>query len=125
MKQNPEQMQHASTEPASPSPGEFAVGEALVEKIKQRLRLIFDPEIPVNIFDLGLIYEIGVNDRQARIVMTLTSPHCPVAESLPQQVKAVIAALDELDEVEVKISWNPPWSPDRLTDEVKLDLGIL
>ena len=99
--------------------------EATRQKIVEVLRQIFDPELPVNIYDLGLIYGIQVDDLKANITMTLTSPHCPVAESMPQQVASAVRSLDEIDEAEVELTWDPPWHPDVLSDEVKLELGIL
>jgi FeS assembly SUF system protein len=99
--------------------------EATRQKIVEVLRQIFDPELPVNIYDLGLIYGIQVDELKAHITMTLTSPHCPVAESMPQQVASAVRSLDEIDEAEVELTWDPPWHPDVLSDEVKLELGIL
>ena len=95
------------------------------EKIVEVLRQIYDPEIPVNIYDLGLIYDIQVEELEAHVTMTLTSPHCPVAESMPDQVASAIRSLDEIDEAHVELTWTPPWHPDVLSDEVKLELGIL
>jgi FeS assembly SUF system protein len=99
--------------------------EATRQKIVEVLRQIYDPELPVNIYDLGLIYGIQVDELKAHITMTLTSPHCPVAESMPQQVASAVRSLDEIDEAEVELTWDPPWHPDVLSDEVKLELGIL
>jgi FeS assembly SUF system protein len=102
-----------------------AQGDPLVEKIIAQLRQIYDPEIPVNLYDLGLIYDIQVDGLRARILMTLTTPNCPVADSMPDQVASVVRALDEIDEVDVELTWDPPWSPDGLSDEVRLELGLL
>ena len=97
----------------------------LQEKIIAALRNIYDPELPVNIYDLGLIYSIDIKGRDVDVVMTLTSPNCPVAGSMPAQVECAINALDEVDNVCVELTWDPPWDSDSLSDEVKLTLGLL
>lgn len=97
----------------------------LHDKIVSVLRTIYDPELPVNIYDLGLIYTIEIRERHVDVVMTLTSPNCPVAGSMPGQVECAIKALDEVDDVCVELTWDPPWSSDKLSDEVKLTLGLL
>lgn len=98
----------------------------LEKQIISTLKFIFDPEIPVNIFDLGLIYEINVSEnKDVHIVMTLTSPNCPVAESLPQQVKDEIERISEVTSVKIELSFDPPWDSDNISDEAKLDLGLL
>ncbi|KAA0236944.1 MAG: DUF59 domain-containing protein [Armatimonadetes bacterium] len=90
------------------------------------LRCIYDPEIPVNIYDLGLIYEVAVDESaDARIVMTLTSPMCPVAEELPLEVEEKVRLVPSLKNVTVELTWDPPFSIDRMSDEVKLLLGLL
>ena len=90
------------------------------------LQTIFDPEIPVNIYDLGLIYEIKVNDdNKVDILMTLTSPNCPVAESLPREVKANIEDMKEVTEVNLTLTFDPPWTKDMLSEEAMLELGFL
>lgn len=99
--------------------------DPLIDKIIDLLRQVYDPEIPVNIYDLGLIYDIRIDGLQAHVAMTLTSPNCPVAETLPEQVRSLVASVDEIDEARVELSWNPPWSTDLLSDEVKLELGML
>lgn len=98
---------------------------SLQERVIAALRSIYDPELPVNIYDLGLIYEMNIQGRDVTIVMTLTSPNCPVAGSLPAQVETVLKRIDDIGEVCVKLTWDPPWNMDRLTDEVKLTLGLL
>ena len=96
------------------------------EEIVRVLKTIYDPEIPVDIYELGLIYDVYVNeDKDVRIIMTLTSPNCPVAESLPQEVKEKVKSLDELNEVEVELTFDPPWSQDIMSEEAKLELGML
>lgn len=100
--------------------------EKIGEEIVRVLKTIYDPEIPVDIYELGLIYDVFVNeDKDARIIMTLTSPNCPVAESLPQEVKEKVQSLDELNEVEVELTFDPPWSQDIMSEEAKLELGML
>jgi FeS assembly SUF system protein len=95
------------------------------QQIIAKLLTLYDPEIPVNIYDLGLIYEIKIEGSRVSITMTLTAPNCPVAESLPQEIKESIAELPEVSEVFIKLTFDPPWSMDNLSDSVKLDLGLL
>jgi FeS assembly SUF system protein len=97
----------------------------LQEKIIAALRNIYDPELPVNIYDLGLVYSVDIKGRDVGIVMTLTSPNCPVAGSMPAQVECAIKAFDEVDNVCVELTWDPPWDSNSLSDEVKLTLGLL
>ncbi|MEI8201824.1 MAG: iron-sulfur cluster assembly protein [Bacteroidota bacterium] len=98
----------------------------LEAKIVETLRGIFDPEIPVNIFDLGLIYGIRVNEEnEVHIIMTLTSPNCPVAESLPNDVHNEIKAIDEVKSVVIELTFDPPWDKDMLSEEAMLELGLL
>ena len=100
--------------------------EALGEKIVRVLKTIFDPEIPVDIYELGLIYYVFVNeDNDVKILMTLTTPNCPVAESLPQEVKEKVRELDEVNEVELELTFDPPWTRDLISEEAKLELGFL
>ncbi len=100
--------------------------QALGEKIVRLLKTIFDPEIPVDIYELGLIYDVFVNeDNDVKIVMTLTTPNCPVAESLPQEVKEKVRELDEVNEVELELTFDPPWTRDLISEEAKLELGFL
>ncbi|MGI6321610.1 MAG: metal-sulfur cluster assembly factor [Bacteroidales bacterium] len=96
------------------------------KEIIKRLKYIYDPEMPVNIFDLGLIYNIEVNDNNdVKITMTLTSPNCPVGELLPQQVVSELQFMRELNKIEVDVTFEPPWDSDLISDEAKLDLGLL
>ena len=98
----------------------------LGEKIVKELKSIFDPEIPVDIYELGLIYDVFVNeDNEVKILMTLTSPNCPVAESLPQEVEEKIRSIDEVKTAEVEITFDPPWTKDLMREEAKLELGFL
>tara|TARA_B000000609_G_C23957620_1_gene232300 strand:+ start:98 stop:400 length:303 start_codon:yes stop_codon:yes gene_type:complete len=97
----------------------------LREKIISEIKKIYDPEIPVNIFELGLIYKIDINeDRKVLIEMTLTSPNCPVAESLPNSVKENILKIDEVESVDLKLVWNPPWTKDKMSEAAKLELNL-
>ena len=97
----------------------------LKEKIIKEIKKIYDPEIPVNIFELGLIYKIEVIDnKKALIEMTLTSPNCPVAESLPNSVKENILKIDEIEDVELKLVWDPPWTKEKMSEAAKLELNI-
>ena len=99
---------------------------ALGEKIVRVLKTIFDPEIPVDIYELGLIYDVFVNeDYEVKILMTLTTPNCPVAETLPLEVEDKIKSLNEVKDAEVEITFDPPWSQDLMSDEAELELGML
>lgn len=110
--------------PAGEVPGE--PGGALYESIISALREIYDPEIPVNIYDLGLIYSVEVTDEaDAKVLMTLTTPHCPVAESMPGEVELRVGAVPGVRDAEVEIVWDPPWDPSKMSDEAKLELGML
>ena len=97
----------------------------LRDRIIAALRNIYDPELPVNIYDLGLIYDIAIKGRDVDVVMTLTSPNCPVAGSMPGQVECAIKIFEDVDNVCVELTWDPPWDSNRLSDEVKLTLGLL
>ena len=98
----------------------------LGEKIVKELKSIFDPEIPVDIYELGLIYDVFVNeDNEVKILMTLTTPNCPVAETLPQEVEEKIKSIDEVKTAEVEITFDPPWTKDLMSEEAKLELGFL
>ena len=97
----------------------------LKDKIITEVKKIYDPEIPVNIYDLGLIYNIEIkNDNEVFIEMTLTSPNCPVAESLPKMVKENINSIEGVKKVELKLVWNPPWTKDMMSEEAKLELNL-
>ncbi len=100
--------------------------QELGEKIVRVLKTIYDPEIPVDIYELGLIYDVFVNeDMDVKILMTLTSPNCPVAETLPVEVEEKVKSLDELKDVEVEITFDPPWTQELMSEEAKLELGFL
>ena len=98
----------------------------LAEKVIDALRQIYDPEIPVNIYDLGLIYNVEVGeDKKALITMTLTTPHCPVAESMPAEVELRASYVEGIQDAEVQLVWDPPWDPSKMSEEAKLELGFL
>ena len=100
--------------------------EILKDRIIQRLKTIHDPEIPLNIYELGLIYEIEIDENSdVLIVMTLTAPNCPVAESLPLEVEEAVKQTEGVNNVQVQITFEPAWSMDKLSDEAKLELGFL
>lgn len=110
-----------------PAQGDAAPGgEALREPIIAALREVHDPEIPVNIYDLGLIYKIDIGEaNHIAIDMTLTAPACPVAGMMPVMVKDAVKTVDGVGEVDVELVWDPPWSPDTMSDAAKLQLGML
>lgn len=100
-------------------------GGEVYEAVIDRLKGIYDPEIPVNIYDLGLIYGVEVNDAHAIITMTLTTPHCPVAESMPGEVEMQVCAVPGIADAEVNLVWDPPWDPGKMSDEARLEMGML
>jgi len=96
------------------------------EAIIETLKTIFDPEIPVNIYEMGLIYEVKMDDElNAHILMTLTTPNCPVAESLPQEVKERISEIDGINSAEVELTFEPPWDQTMMSEAAQLELGLL
>jgi FeS assembly SUF system protein len=98
----------------------------LGEKIVEVLKSIYDPEIPVDIYELGLIYDVFVNpENEVKILMTLTTPNCPVAESLPQEVEDKVKSMDIIKDCEVEITFDPPWTHELMSEEAKLELGML
>ena len=97
----------------------------LKEKIISEIKKIYDPEIPINIYELGLIYKIEIiNTDKVLIEMTLTSPNCPVAESLPNSVKNNILKINEIEDVDLKLVWDPPWTKDKMSEAAKLELNL-
>lgn len=95
-------------------------------RVIEQLKTIFDPEIPVNIYELGLVYEIHIDkERQLTITMTLTSPNCPVAESLPIEVESKMKTITGVANANVNIVWEPPWTPELMSEAAKLELGML
>ena len=114
----------AGEDVARPDPDEGDA--ALQERVLEAMKTVRDPEIPVNLVDLGLIYELIVRkDGTVYVEMTLTTPACPVAGSLPGQVEAAVKAVEGVKEVRVKLVWTPPWTRDRMTEEAKLELGLM
>lgn len=109
--------------PAVPEAGQ-PDGE-LYEAVIEALKEIYDPEIPVNIYDLGLIYNVEINNGHAMVSMTLTTPHCPVAESMPGEVELRVGAVPGIGDAEVNLVWEPAWTPANMTDEARLELGML
>lgn len=100
--------------------------QALGEKILRVIKTIYDPEIPVDIYELGLIYDVFVNeDLEVKILMTLTTPNCPVAETLPLEVEEKVKSINEVKNAHVEITFDPPWSQDLMSEEAKLELGML
>ena len=103
-----------------------APGGDLYEAVVAALKEIYDPEIPVNIYDLGLIYGVDVDDESdVTVTMTLTTPHCPVAETMPGEVELRAASVPGVRDAEVNLVWDPPWGPEKMTDEARLELGML
>ena len=96
----------------------------LKDKIIEEMKKIYDPELPVNIYELGLIYDIQVNKNKAQIKMTLTTPNCPVAESLPKMVKDNVLKIEEVSDVDLKLVWSPPWTKDMMSEAAKLELNL-
>jgi FeS assembly SUF system protein len=109
-----------------PEPQAEAPGGDLYEAVIEALKDIYDPEIPVNIYDLGLVYEVVVTpEHHAKVKMTLTTPHCPVAESMPGEVELRVGSVPGIGDAEVELVWDPPWDPQKMSDEAKLELGML
>jgi FeS assembly SUF system protein len=94
------------------------------DKVIEEIKKIYDPEIPVNIYELGLIYDIAVDKKNISVKMTLTSPNCPVAESLPKEVKDSIMQLEEVDKVDLDLVWEPPWDKSMMSEAAKLELNL-
>ena len=108
-----------------PSAADGDVGGDVYEAVVSALKDIYDPEIPVNIYDLGLIYGVEVNEGSAIVTMTLTTPHCPVAESMPQEVELRVESVPGVRDATVNLVWEPAWDPGKMTDDAKLELGML
>ena len=110
--------------PEGVAPG--APGGELYEAVIEALKDIYDPEIPVNIYDLGLIYGVDVTkDADVAVTMTLTTPHCPVAETMPGEIEMRIGAIPGVRDAEVNVTWDPPWDASKMSDEARLELGML
>ncbi len=98
----------------------------LKDRVVEALKSVYDPEIPVDIYELGLIYDVDITeDGDALVTMTLTTPHCPVAETLPNEVELRVLSVPGIRDAEVKLVWDPPWDPSKLSDEARLELGML
>jgi len=112
--------------PTAPTQGLTSIQKSLFEaEVVEQIRMVFDPEIPVNVYDLGLIYDIQVDDaKNVNIVMTLTSPACPVAGSLPGEVESAVRGTPGIGNVTVELTWDPPFTIERMSEDVKLMLGI-
>ena len=109
-----------------PEPGKGGPGGELQEAVIEALKSIYDPEIPVDIYELGLIYDVAISeDGDAVVTMTLTTPHCPVAESMPAEVELCVLSVPGIRDAEVKLVWDPPWDPSKMSDEARLELGML
>jgi FeS assembly SUF system protein len=116
----------AATDGERPDAARMAEVTALGERVIEALRTVYDPEIPVNIYELGLVYRIDVeDDNSVRIEMTLTSPHCPVAETMPGEVEQKILAVEGVTGCKVEIVWEPTWNPTMMTEEAQLELGMV
>jgi len=96
----------------------------LKEKVIEEIRKIYDPELPVNIYELGLIYDVQVDNNNAKIKMTLTTPNCPVAESLPKEVKDGAMQVQGIENVDLELVWDPPWNKDMMSEAAKLELNL-
>jgi FeS assembly SUF system protein len=108
------------------APAGDAASDDIKERIVETLKSIYDPEIPVDIYELGLIYDVAVSeDGDAVVTMTLTTPHCPVAESMPGEVELRVLSVPGVRDAEVKLVWDPPWDPSKMSDEARLELGML
>jgi FeS assembly SUF system protein len=113
----------AGEKPEEPTGGP---GGDLQATVVEALKSIYDPEIPVDIYELGLIYDVAISeDGDAIVTMTLTTPHCPVAESLPNEVELRVLSVPGIRDAEVKLVWDPPWDPSKMSDEARLELGML
>jgi FeS assembly SUF system protein len=110
---------------AKPAALDESAGE-LKDRVIETLKSIYDPEIPVDIYELGLIYDVAISeDGDAVVTMTLTTPHCPVAESMPGEVELRVLSVPGIRDAEVKLVWDPPWDPSKMSDEARLELGML
>ena len=96
----------------------------LKEKVIAEIKKIYDPEIPVNIYELGLIYDVSIIEKNVKVKMTLTTPNCPVAESVPKEVKESIMEIDEVDKVDLDLVWEPPWNKSMMSEAAKLELNL-
>ncbi len=116
-----------STPDETPTPESAPLDlEAVREAVIEEIRTVYDPEIPINIYELGLIYDVEVqSDGYVLVRMTLTSPSCPVAETLPGEVETRVKAADGVKDCEVELTWDPPWGPNRMSEAARLQLGLM
>lgn len=116
---------HTPADPVKKEPTAIS-GDTLEERIVSAVKTVYDPELPVNVYDLGLIYDINIAEpANVRISMTLTAPGCPVAGTLPGMVEQAVTRLDEVETVAVELVWDPPWTQDCMSDVARLELGLL
>ena len=109
-----------------PDEAQGGAGSELQGSVVEVLKSVYDPEIPVDIYELGLIYDVAISeDGDATITMTLTTPHCPVAESLPNEVELRVLSVPGIRDAVVNLVWDPPWDPSKMSDEARLELGML
>jgi FeS assembly SUF system protein len=113
------------TEATPQAPETTTDAESLRDRVIEALRTCYDPEIPVNIYELGLVYEVSVAERAVEIRMTLTSPMCPVAESLPPEVEQKVREVPGVASAKVDVVWEPPWNPGMMTEAARLELNML
>ena len=115
------------TKPAAPMPEESAEEDReLLDRVIAVLHTIYDPEIPVDIYELGLVYDVhAYKGGKVRVQMTLTTPHCPVAETMPDEVIETIKTLDGVEDVDFELVWDPPWDPSKMSEAARLELGFM
>lgn len=118
---------HSPQDPPDHDERDQPAPQSLNDKVVGAMKTVYDPEIPVNIYELGLIYEVHVSEETGRVhvVMTLTTPNCPEAQTLPQMVQSAIEAIDEVEEASVQITWEPMWDKEMMSDEAKFMLGLI
>jgi FeS assembly SUF system protein len=121
---SPDYLEGFLAKPVEPVPMDGPGGD-LQQEIVAALRQIFDPEIPVNIYDLGLIYGVEIDNGHAVVTMTLTTPHCPVAETMPGEVELRVMSVPGVQSAEVNLVWDPAWDPSKMSDEAKMEMGML
>ncbi len=122
---NPDYLEGFLAEKPVPVEAVEPAGDTPEEAVIAAIRQIFDPEIPVNIYDLGLIYGVEVDDGHAVVTMTLTTPHCPVAETMPGEVELRVVSVPGIRSADINLVWDPPWDPGKMSDEAKLEMGML
>lgn len=122
---HPDYLEGFLNPPATSSDPAEASGGELYEAVIARLRTIYDPEIPVNIYDLGLIYGVEIAGGHCTVTMTLTTPHCPVAETMPGEVETHVLAVPGIATADINLVWDPAWDPSKMSDEAKLEMGML